>query len=335
VNAQAHGHLAAVPEVDDLELLETSFRWMLMSRTIEERLRSVYKQGRLRGRLLSGRGQEATAVGSALALEDTDVVAPVHRDLGVHLVRGTTPLTIFRQYLGRRTGPSQGRDGDLHTGEWSRGVFPMVSHLPDSWPVFTGVALAFKLRREPRVAVAYCGDGATSTGAWHEAVNFASVAQLPMVLVVENNQYAYSTPNDTQFRCARLADRAAGYGIPGVQIDGNDVEAVYGAVSDAVAAARQGHGPTLIEAVTMRMEGHAFHDDHHYVPQSMMDEWAERDPLVRTEAILRGAGWDDDRFTALREELDAEVRGAWAEAEAEELPTGAEVEHGVYATDAP
>jgi len=313
------------------ELLESSFRWMVTARTMEERVRSVFKQGRLRGRCVSGRGQEAIPVGTALALEAGDVIAPLHRDLGAHLVRGTTPLTVFRHYLGRASGPSRGRDADLHMGEWSRGVFPMVSHLPDSWPVMTGVALGFKLRGEPNVAVAFCGDGATSTGQWHEAVNFAAVNEMPLVFIVENNQFAYSTPTTTQYRCDRITDRAAGYGIPGVSIDGNDVEAVHATVGKAVLAAREGAGPTMIEAVTMRMEGHAFHDDAGYVPDGLMAEWSQRDPIDHCERLLLGLGWDDDRVATLRAEIHAEVKAAWAEAEAEPLPDASDLEHGVYA----
>ncbi len=312
--------------------LECGYTWMALARAMEERLDSAYKQGRLRGRFLSGRGQEAIPVGATLGLRPDDVTAPVHRDLGAHLVRGTTPTTIFRHYLGRRTGPSQGRDGDLHMGEWSRGTFPMVSHLPDSWPVMAGVALGFRLRREPRVAVAFCGDGATSTGTWHEAVNFAAVQQLPMVLVVEDNQYAYSTPTTAQYRCKGIVERAAGYGIPGLEVDGNDVEAVASTIAPAVDAARSGEGPTLVVAHTLRMEGHAFHDAATYVPKASKEEWAERDPLLLAEARLRDRGWDDARFTGLWDRLRAEVKSAWATAEAEELPTAADLEVGVYAS---
>jgi pyruvate dehydrogenase E1 component alpha subunit len=317
--------------MSELAVLESGYRWMLLSRTVEAKLRSAYTQGRLRGRFLSGRGQEAIPVGAALCVEDTDYLAPVHRDLGAHLVRGTTPLTIFRHYLGRDTGPSHGRDGDLHMGEWSRRVFPMVSHLPDSWPVMTGVALSAKLRGEPHLAMVFCGDGATSTGAWHEAVNFAAVQNLPMVLVVEDNQYAYSTPTSSQYRCHHLVDRCHSYGIDGYEVDGNDVEAVHEVVSKAVATVRSGEGPVLVVAETLRMEGHAFHDAAAYVPASLKEEWAERDPLVLAAARLRDHGWDDTRFAELQEQQTAEVREAWAQAESEPLPPADDVTRGVYA----
>lgn len=311
--------------------LESAYAWMNLSRTVEERLRSAYTQGRLRGRFLSGRGQEAIPVGAALCLDAGDYLAPVHRDLGAHLVRGTTPLTIFRHYLGRAGGPSQGRDGDLHMGEWDKRVFPMVSHLPDSWPVIAGVALACKLRGEPHIAMAFCGDGATSTGTWHESVNFAAVQRLPMVLVVEDNQYAYSTPTMSQYRCESIVDRAVGYGIDGVEVDGNDVEAVQEVMGKAVATVRSGEGPVLVVAHTFRMEGHAFHDAAAYVPGELTAEWADRDPIALAAARLRAAGWDDARFAALQEQQTAGVKAAWLQAESEPLPDPSELHHGVYA----
>lgn len=311
--------------------LEAAYGWISLARTMEERLRSAYKQGRLRGRFLSGLGQEAIPVGAAMCVDDQDYLAPVHRDLGAHLVRGTTPVTIFRHYLGRVTGPSRGRDGDLHMGEWSRRVFPMVSHLPDSWPVMTGVALACKLRGEPHLAMAFCGDGATSTGTWHESVNFAAVQRLPMVLIVEDNQYAYSTPTAAQYRCDGIVERAVGYGIEGLDVDGNDVEAVQSVVAKAVATVRAGEGPVLVVAHTLRMEGHAFHDAAGYVPDELKHEWADRDPLALAAVRLREAGWDDARFAALHDQQHAEVKAAWVEAESEDLPNPSEVEEGVYA----
>jgi pyruvate dehydrogenase E1 component alpha subunit len=310
--------------------LEVAYRWMALARAMEARLRSAATQGRLRGRFLSGRGQEAIPTGAALCLEPDDYLAPVHRDLAAHLVRGTTPATVFRHYLGRVTSPSRGRDGDLHMGEWSRRIFPMVSHLPDSWPVMCGVALSCKLRGEPSVALAICGDGATSTGTWHESVNLAAVQRLPIVFVVEDNQYAYSTPRDRQFRCRTLAERGPGYGIPAFDVDGNDVDAVHSVTSKAVSAARSGDGPALVVAATMRMEGHALHDPADYVSEELRDRWARQDPLLRTEESLRLLGWDDARFAELREEQAATVRAAWLEAEADPLPDADDLERGVY-----
>jgi TPP-dependent pyruvate/acetoin dehydrogenase alpha subunit len=314
-----------------LELL----RWMTLSRALEDELHRLHARGRLRGRLISGRGQEAIPVGATATLRAGDVVAPVHRDLGAHLVKGTSVLTVVRHYFGRVTGPSGGRDGDIHMGEWHRGVFPMVSHLPDSWPVIGGVALGFQLGGEDRVALAFCGDGATSTGAWHEAVNFAAVLSLPVVFVIEENGYAYSTPPERQYRAARLVDRAPGYGIPGVEVDGNDVGAVHAATADAVDRARCGGGPTLIEAHTFRIDGHAVHDGAEYVPAAQRAAWTDRDPIERQRELLRRAGVDQDALDDLRAACVAEVVAAVAQAEAEPEPSPADAVDRVYATVAP
>jgi TPP-dependent pyruvate/acetoin dehydrogenase alpha subunit len=293
--------MLTIPFVDaDVAVRLELYRYMVLSRAIEDRLHRLHAHGVLRGRLISGRGQEAIPVGATSALLEGDVVAPVHRDLGAHLVRGTTPLTVFRHYLGRATSPSGGHDGDIHMGEWERGVFPMVSHLPDSWPVMCGVALARRLAHDDGVALAFCGDGATSTGTWHESVNFAAVFDLPLVLVVENNRYAYSTPTERQFRVRHLVDRAAAYGIEGIRVDGNDVDAVRDAAAWAVDRARRGEGPTLIEADTMRIDGHAVHDGADYVPADLVAEWRSKDPIDRTHERLVAAGVDPDDLVVIR-----------------------------------
>jgi TPP-dependent pyruvate/acetoin dehydrogenase alpha subunit len=331
--ADAPGDRVLKPE--DLELAKSIFRWMVLSRALENRLRSMYQQSRLRGRLISGRGQEAIPVGAAMTLSEGDVVAPVHRDLGAHLVRGTLALDIVRHYLGRASGPSRGRDGDLHMGEWERGVFPMVSHLPDSWPIAVGIGLAFKLRREQGVVLAFCGDGATSAGGWHEALNFASVMQTPTIFVIENNQYAYSTPTHRQFRVAHLSDRSASYGLPGYSVDGNDALAVHTVCRAAVSQARSGGGPSLIEAHTFRIDGHAIHDDASYVPPELRTQWKARDPIEHLGERLRANDVPASELTEISEAAEQEVRQAVEQAEAEELPDPSSLEMGVYAPSPP
>ncbi len=311
--------------------LRTAHRWMVLSRLMEDRLRNLFTAGELRGRIVSGRGQEAVPTGSALTLEEGDAIAPIHRDLAAHLIRGTTPLEVFRQYLGRRTSLTSGRDGDVHMGDWSKRVFPMVSHLPDSFPVVGGIAYGFKLEHSDRVAMAYCGDGSMSTGTWHESVNFAAVFDLPIVYLLENNQYAYSTPLAKQSRLAHLADRGPAYGIPAVTVDGNDVGAVFEATAEAVARARAGEGPSFVECVTMRMDGHAIHDDASYVPRALLDHWRQRDPIVLAEAKLREQGWSDEEGAALRAEITADLKAAFEVAKAEPLPEASDLERGVYA----
>ena len=322
------------PSDAGLETALTLFRWMVLSRSLEDRLYALFRQGRLHGRLISGRGQEAIPVAVTLATRTEDVVCPVHRDLGAHLVRGTRPETVLLHYLGRSDGPSRGRDGDIHFGEWSRGVFPMVSHLPDSWPVSVGIAMAASLRRKPRVVVAFCGDGATSAGAWHESLNFASVFQTPNVFVVENNHYAYSTPTPRQYRIAELVDRAAAYGIPGVRVDGNDALAVHAAAVQAISLAREGGGPTLIEAVTMRMDGHAAHDGASYVPAELLEDWRRRDPIDRLAGELRQQGIPEDDLQEIRTSANRRIEQALRAAEAAPLPEARLLEDGVYAAGA-
>jgi len=306
-------------------------RWMVLSRVLEERLLALYRQGRIRGRLLTGRGQEAIPAGAALAVRPEDVMCIMHRDMAAHLARGTTPETVLLHYFGKATGPSRGRDGDIHFAEWSRNNFPMVSHLPDSLPVAVGIAMASRLRDEGIVVVAFCGEGSTSTGAWHESLNFAAVFEAPAVFIVENNQYAYSTPVERQYRASSLVDRGPGYGIPAVAVDGNDALAVHFVVGESVERARLGGGPTLIEARTMRMDGHAVHDDAAYVPDALLEEWRRRDPIDRLAHELRGRGVGEMRlqedWRTARDAVEMAVDRAWEAPD----PTGDDVSDGVFA----
>lgn len=315
---------------DELKMGMDFFALMTTSRLIEDRVHSLYRQSRLRGRVISGRGQEAIPVGSTYCLDPDDVVAPVHRDLGAHLARGTTPLTVFEHYFGRATGPSRGRDGDIHFGEWSKGVFPMVSHLPDSWAVVAGISLSFRLRNQERVALAFCGDGASSTGTWHEALNFCSVFQTPAVFVIENNQYAYSTPTKRQFRVEQLSSRAASYGIPGITVDGNDVYAVHRVVAESVRRAREGGGPTLIEAMTMRIDGHAIHDGAHYVPPDLIESWRRRDPIDVLRQRLIENDVPSESLSAIVENCWTDVDLAVDQAHMCDSPDPRELLDGVY-----
>jgi pyruvate dehydrogenase E1 component alpha subunit len=218
--------------------------------------------------------------------------------------------------MGRSAGVTRGRDGNVHFGDWRLGCVGMVSMLPDMMLVATGMAMAFKLRGEARCAMTWFGDGSTSRGDFHEAMNWAGVQKLPVIFVLENNQYAYSTPLDKQFAVDPV-ERAAAYGFVGVTVDGNDVEAVFEASRTARERALAGEGPTLIEAVTMRMHGHAAHDDMKYVPKEQVEEWRKRDPIDRQEGRLREAGVDVD---ALREEIKAEIDAATQEALAAPMP---------------
>lgn len=325
--AAAAGHAGAPAQLtadDRVELL----RSMLSMRAIEARALALYKQGRVPGSFYDGFGQEAVSVGAAFAMGPRDRLCPLHRDLGAHLVRGVAPARILAQYLGRASGVTGGRDGNLHFGDPASGVMGMVSMLPDMMCVATGMAMAFKLRREPRVALTWFGDGATSRGDFHEAMNWAGVQRLPVVFVLENNQFAYSTPLAKQFAVDPV-ERARVYGFPGVAVDGNDAEAVFEAVRAARERALAGEGPTLVEAVTMRMHGHAAHDDMRYVPPELLAEWAGRDPVERQERRVAALGVD---VAALRAAVDAEVEAAAAEALAAPMPDPADAARGVFAT---
>lgn len=309
------------------------FYWMILTRVFDENMVALWKQGRGVGGAFSQRGHEATSVGAAYALAPDDVIAPMHRDLGAYLLRGLTPQRIFGNLLGRANGVSGGRDANLHgMGDLKLNIIGFISHLPHSLPVALGAAMSFVYRSEARVALAFTGDGSSSAGLFHETLNMAAVWNAPLVIIVENNQYAYSTPLNQQMKSPDIADRAAAYAIPGVTVDGNDVEAVYAVTQTAVARARNGDGPTLIEAKTMRMLGHAMHDGAEYVPRELLAAWEARDPVQRYRTLLRESGvTDEDELTELTHRAEIEVADAIAHAETSPLPDPATVLHGVYA----
>jgi pyruvate dehydrogenase E1 component alpha subunit len=309
------------------------YYWMCLTRIFDERMIALWKQGRGVGGTFSQRGHEAIGVGAACALRAEDVVAPMHRDLGCYLVRGLTPRRIFGNLLGRANGVSQGRDANLHgMGDLDHNLIGFISHLPHSLPVALGAAMSFVYRNEPRVALTFTGDGASSAGLFHETLNLAAVQNAPLVVIVENNQYAYSTPLTQQMKISELVQRAAAYGIVGVAVDGNDVEAVYSVVAEAAARARRCGGPTLIEARTMRMLGHAIHDGAEYVPPELLAEWEARDPVYTYAARLLAQGVGDQaELDEIRVRCEVEVTDAIEFAEASPLPDPATVEVGVYA----
>lgn len=315
------------------DFLGRAHYWMRFTRAFDDRLTALFKQGKLVGGLFSQIGHEAISVGAAMALGADDVITPMHRDIGAYFVRGMTPARMMSQYFGRETGISRGRDVNLHgCGDLSLGIVGFVSHIPQSTPVAVGMAHAFKLKREPRVAMNFFGDGASSEGLIHEALNWASVFQVPVVFIVENNQFAYSTPLARQMRTENIADRAAGYGMPGIAIDGNDFFQVHETVAEAVDHARRGGGPALIECKTMRMRGHAIHDNMSYVPRELLTEWERRDPVLVLETQLREMGMlDDAGQKALMDRIERELDEAQAFAENAPLPDPAMLTRGIYA----
>src|SRR5574338_451085 len=258
------------------------YYWMRLTRSIEERLVALYRQTKVVGGLFRSLGQEADAVGSAYALERRDILSPLIRNLGSMLVKGATPLEILRQYMAKGDSPTRGRELNIHFGDTERGFIGQISPLGDMVPVMAGVTLSFRMRGEDRVGLVYVGDGATSTGAFHEGISLASVQHCPLVVVVENNGYAYSTPTRKQTAAESFVAKAPGYGIRGVREDGNDVLAVYQVTKEAVDRARAGEGVTLVELVTYRRKGHAEHDNQSYVPPGERERWAaENDPVDR------------------------------------------------------
>jgi TPP-dependent pyruvate/acetoin dehydrogenase alpha subunit len=315
------------------QLLELYY-WMRLTRSLEERLVNLYRQTKVVGGLFRSLGQEACAVGSAYALRREDVLSPLIRNLGSMLVKGATPLEVLRQYMAKGDSPTRGRELNIHFGDVEdRHFVGQISHLGDMVPVMAGVTLTFRMRKEPRVGLVYVGDGATSTGAFHEGINFAAVQRCPLVVVVENNRYAYSTPTSRQCAAERLADKAAGYGIPGVRADGNDVIASYQVTRDAVARARRGEGVTLVELMTYRRKGHAEHDNQSYVPDGEIERWArENDPLDRYVQRLTGSeGVAPSELEALDARVQAEIDEATDVAEKSPPPEPRDCLMGIYA----
>ncbi|MCY7374609.1 MAG: thiamine pyrophosphate-dependent dehydrogenase E1 component subunit alpha [Pyrinomonadaceae bacterium] len=263
------------------------YRFVKMTRMFDEITVRLKRQSKLTGGVFTSLGQEATAVGTAFALEAQDFIAPLIRDIGAVFVKGISPRTIFAQYLGKANAPSRATDVQFHFADLEKGFVGPISHLGDMIPVMTGILLASRMKKENRVAVAYVGDGTTSTGTFHEGVNFAAVQKLPLITIIENNGYAYSTPTRHQCAADNFVEKAVGYGILGLSVDGNDIVACYETMKRAVEHARSGKGSVLIEAHTYRRKGHAEHDNQSYVPNGEIEFWAQNnDPINRYERYL-------------------------------------------------
>jgi TPP-dependent pyruvate/acetoin dehydrogenase alpha subunit len=327
LRTEPHLDAADVPNETRLELL----RLMLLQRYAEERIMALYRQGRIVGSVYTGYLQEAVGAGVGLALGPDDVVAPLNREQACHYARGVPVAHVLRNFLGKATGPTFGRDGNMHFGVPECGVFPLVSMLGDLCPVVVGAALAFKRRREPRVALTFFGDGAMSTGDVHEALNLAGVLQVPVVFVAQSNQFAYSTPTRRQMVNTNLAERIeGGWSIPCERVDGTDATAVFSAARTAIERARAGAGPQALEAVSLRGHGHAAHDDARYVPAELRARFA--DPIERLTMRLLAEGVPEVEVDAVRTAAAGEVAAALTEAEAAPAPDPSTLEHGVYAT---
>ncbi len=309
---------------------------MYLARATEERLELLLKQGHLTGNIYRGLGQEAGAVGAAYALDRRedgtgDVLAPTVRASGALFLFGGAPIDFFRQYLARSTGPTEGREANVHWVDFERGILGPVSPLGTMLEVMAGVTLSFRVRGEDRVGMVFAGDGASSTGAWHEGLSFAAAQRCPLVLMVEANQWAFSTPTAGNTRLTTFADKAPAYGIEAESVDGTDVAAVFEATRHAVRRARDGKGPQMVELRYFRRLGHAQHDSQDYVDADVLRRWEERDPLSRSRARLLEQGIvTEEELERLCGEVEAEVRGAADRAVAEPTPVGERALAPVY-----
>jgi TPP-dependent pyruvate/acetoin dehydrogenase alpha subunit len=309
------------------------YYFMRLTRSLEERLTNLYRQGKVIGGLFRSLGQEADSVGSAYALDRSagDMLSPLIRNLGSLLVMGARPVDVLRQYMAKATSPTRGRELNVHFGDLERGFIGQISHLGDMVPVMAGITLTFRMRGERRVGLVYVGDGAMSTGAFHEGLNLAAVRRLPLVVVAENNGYAYSTTLERQTAVGQLVLKAKAYGVPGERADGNDVLAVYEVTRRAVDRARAGEGVTLIELVTYRRKGHAEHDDQHYVPKEELARWEQQDPIARYVQRVTESGWlEAGSLQAADARVVAKLDAAVGVAEQEPLPEPATALDGVY-----
>ncbi len=306
---------------------------MLLSRRFETRVIELYRQGQVTGGVYIGHGNEATSVGTAWQMAAHDVLIPTHRDVGSHFVRGHTPEDVMLQYMKRKTSQTGGKDSGLHIGREHSNIVGTISPLAHMLAVANGVALAERLKGTHACVLTTVGEGASSLGDFHEALNFAAIQRLPVVFVIVNNQYAYSTPSTIQYATPRLSTRAAGYGMEGETVDGTDTLAVLDAAQRAFERARAQRGPTLIESVTMRMRGHSEHDDFKYVPPALMEAWKHWDPVKRLQDHLAAAGVIDDRAikTAV-ERIDARLDAAVEAALAAPPPDGPEAVEDVFRT---
>ena len=307
-----------------------------LCRYFDERMEALYRQGRLPGAIYSGRGQEGTHVGVVSALRENDSLFATHRDLSAQFAKGLDLDRVMAQFWGRIDGYLRGRDGNSHIGDWQgHRTFAAISHLPIAYPVAVGTALAYQRAGDDRVALAICGDGATSNGRWHEALNTSAIFRLPVVWVVNNNQFAYSTPNRLEFPTPTIAERAAAYGMPGVRVDGGEVLEIFEAAAKAVERARDGGGPTLIESVSLRWRGHAGHDPAKYVPREMLEDYmANHDPVKNFEEYLLAEGVvNKEEIEAIQKRIEERFDASYEFAQRSPFPEPGDVTKGQWVED--
>lgn len=324
-----------IPDLDYGTILKKEhtslYRYMQLGRRVEEAAISLYRQGKVVGGVYPGIGHEAITVGSAFDLRQEDWLAPMHRDLTAQMVKGQPSKFVLAQYLGRFSSPTRGKDGSVHLSNYDYNINGCISHIGAMLPFIVGVTYAGKLRNQPCAAVTYFGDGGVSIGDFHEGMNFASVLKSPILVFIQNNQFAYSTPLTKQYTLFSQSDRAIGYGIPGVMIDGNNVLAVLAATRHFLQRAREGEGPALIECVTMRILGHSAHDSADYVPLSLLSEWKELDPIPRYRRYLLKKGiLTEVEFGRIDSSIEREIEIGLEWAETQPFPDGKWAAEGVY-----
>lgn len=318
------------------ETAEKMYYFLRLTRSLEEKLVTLFRQTKVIGGIYRSLGQEGESVGAALALDFSqgDVLSPLIRNMGAILVAGAKPVEIFRQYMAKGNGPSRGRDLNIHIQDLERGFIGPISPLGQMIPVMAGIVLGRRMQKQNPVGLVFIGDGASSTGAFAEGINFASVKKLPLVIVIEDNGFAYSTPVSEQTAAKTLADKAYAYGCRGITVDGNDVFAVHGAAREAVELARRGEGVTLLEVKTFRMKGHAEHDNQSYVPLELIEQWRKKDPVDRFLARAQEAGvLDEQTIKAIDARIQGELAQALDEAEQSPMPLPEEAQYGTYHDD--
>ena len=303
------------------EFLLGLYRRMLLIRHFEERVKFLFLEGVMPGTIHQYQGEEACAVGVCAALHEDDVITSTHRPHGHALAKGVSVQAMMAELFGKVTGCCKGKGGSMHMGDLAVGMVPAVAIVGGGIPIATGCALAFKMRKETRVAVSFSGDGAANEGAFHEGVNMGAIWDLPVVYVIENNLYGASTPVAMVFKTETIAERAQAYGIPGQRVDGNDVLAVFAAATAAVNRARSGKGPTLLELVTYRITGHSRRDPCTYQPKAERDQALANEPIGRfTKVLLGEVGVTQDALDRIGAEVDAEIEAAVTQALAAPLP---------------
>lgn len=336
----AQRYLEVVPKEDPVnirgdqlnpDLLRSLYSYMLKCRMVEERIRILYRQGRFAGNYFAAVGQEATEVGTTIGLLPDDAVAPSHRNFVTNIMKGVPLRILFAQIYGRTASPDQGRSAPAHCGCASLNIITPASTIAAQLNIGTGIALAYKMQRKSNVVVALSGEGSTSLGFWHEAVNFAGVHKLPIIFIVENNGYAESVPVSLQTAVENLSSKALGYGIPGVTVDGNDVVKVYIAMQEAIQRARVGSGATLLECKTYRWYGHSEIDPAKYRDSTEVEYWKSRDPIPTMERFLEpNQLWSSEWKQQLTAEFNQEIDEAITFAESSPKPNGDEALDHVY-----